>query len=402
MNKLISIIVPIYNIIKYLPKCIESILGQAYSAFELILVDDGSTDGCSQVCDEYEKKDARIKVVHKKNGGLVSARKAGLEISTGEYIGYVDGDDWISFDMYEKMYQKIIEYNADIVMCGRYEDTGDECREVYQGLPAGYYNKEQLKKEIYPKMIVNGAFFEWGLFPGVWDKLFKRECLETFQMEVDERIVMGEDAACAYPCLLNANSIYIMDECLYHYRQTTTSMIKQINDCDSERQQFHILYHTVQEKIRKYSTKYNLKKQWDQYLLFLMVPRADTLYKEYEKQDFLFPFPKVKKGMKIILYGAGTYGQRLYNFCKRTNFCEIVTWVDRNYLALKKMGLDVVSPSEIAESDCNVIVIANMYAKSRGDLYEELVKKYPDKMICQIDEKLIFSEKSKVALGLNY
>lgn len=115
---MLSIIVPIYKIEDYLPQCIESILAQNYSEFELILVDDGSPDDCPAICEDYSKKDSRIKVIHKSNGGLVSARKAGLRIAQGEYIGYVDGDDWIEPDFYERLMRKAEESNADIVASG--------------------------------------------------------------------------------------------------------------------------------------------------------------------------------------------------------------------------------------------------------------------------------------------
>lgn len=103
---MISVIVPIYNVAVYLEQCMESILRQTYTELEIILVDDGSTDGCYQICEEYKKKDSRVVVLHKENGGLVSARKAGIQAATGNYIAWVDGDDWIEPDMYERMYRR--------------------------------------------------------------------------------------------------------------------------------------------------------------------------------------------------------------------------------------------------------------------------------------------------------
>ena len=249
---MISIIVPIFNTAKYLSKCIESICVQIYSELEIILVDDGSTDGCYEICENYKKKDSRIVVIHKENGGLVNARKTGIDHAHGDYIAYVDGDDWIEPDMYERMYKKITEQVVDVVMCGRYEDTGETTKAVFHGLPEGRYDKQALLEKVYPRLIVNDSFFEWGVFPGVWDKLFKRELVERFQMSVDDRIAMGEDAACVYPCLLNAGSIYIMNECFYHYRQTTSSMVKQIKSYAVERRQFQVLYQTVNNSLKQY------------------------------------------------------------------------------------------------------------------------------------------------------
>ncbi|MGL5150605.1 MAG: glycosyltransferase family 2 protein [Clostridium sp.] len=117
MNPKISIIVPVYKVELYLEKCIDSILNQTFKDFELILVDDGSPDRCGEICDEYAKKDNRIKVIHKENGGLSSARNAGLDIAKGEYIGFVDSDDWIEVNMYEVLYNLCCDNDADIVSC---------------------------------------------------------------------------------------------------------------------------------------------------------------------------------------------------------------------------------------------------------------------------------------------
>ena len=120
-NNLISIIVPIYNVEKYLKKCIDSIINQTYKNLEIILVDDGSPDNCGKICDEYAKKDNRIKVIHKENGGVSSARNVGVENATGEYIGFVDSDDYIEKDMYEVLINNLKKENADISIISNYE-----------------------------------------------------------------------------------------------------------------------------------------------------------------------------------------------------------------------------------------------------------------------------------------
>lgn len=397
---MISIIVPIYNIEQYLPQCIESICNQTYRDLEIVLVNDGSTDGCRDICESYRKKDSRIVVIHKENMGLVSARKAGMRAASGEYIAYVDGDDWIEPVMYERMYQAITKQNVDVVMCGRYEDTGNFHKPVFHGIAEGKYEKAALIEEVYPRMIVNDAFFEWGIFPSVWDKLFRRDCIERFQMAVDERIVMGEDAACVYPCLLHADSVYIMRECLYHYRQTASSMVKRQQDYAKEREQFRILYRSVHAQFEKDASIYDLRQQWKRYVLFLMIPRADGLYAEFERLTCLFPFPNVRRGMNVVIYGAGTYGQRLFNVLTKSGFCNITAWVDRNYQEFQKMGLPVESPKVIHERTYDAIIVAITYARSRQALYKHLTEHYPVEKIHLIDEDLIFSEKTVQALGL--
>ncbi len=397
---MISIIVPIYNVENYLKQCLESICKQTYKQIEIILINDGSTDGCSDICDLYLERDSRIKVIHKRNEGLVRARKTGINFAMGEYIAYVDGDDWIEPNMIERLYNTLIEQDADIAICGRYEDTGDTHRPVYHGIPEGRYDKQALLEYVYPKMIVNDAFFEWGIFPGVWDKLFKRECLEKYQMAVDDRLTMGEDAACTYPALLNADKIYVLHECLYHYRQSASSMVKQNTEVELQRKRFNILYNSVNKSFEKYKDIYDLREQWKEYILFLMVPRADVLYRDIDKLDFLFPFKNVKKGSNIILYGMGTYGQLLYKFIKNTGICNILACADKNYVELAKQGLPVVSPDEIRNYDYDAIVVANSFAKVRDAIFRDLSSKYSKEKIHLLDEELIKSDESLRAFGL--
>lgn len=396
----ISVIVPIYNIKEFLPQCIESILRQTYVDIEIILVDDGSDDGCSDICEEYKQKDSRIIVIHKENGGLVSARKAGLRAASCPYIAYVDGDDWIEPDMYERMHHKLVDQNVDVVMCGRYEHVGKTHKEVYHGIEEGRYGKQKLMETVYPWMISGDAFFEWGLFPGLWDKLFRRECLERFQFMVDERIAMGEDAACVYPCLLNVSSIYVMHECLYHYRQTVASMVKRITNPKEERERFRVLYQSVNRSLESYSGIFDLREQWKRYVLFLMVPRADTLLEGMEQMDYLFPFSGVRKGSKIILYGMGTYGQRLYKYIKRTGFCDLLMAADQNYKELNRQGIPAKDPNEIGQHQYDAIVIANSFDSLRREIYNGLIQNYPAYKVHVMDEALVMSYDIQRRFGL--
>lgn len=397
---MISIIVPVYNAADYLCICIESILGQIYQNFEVVLIDDGSTDGSASICDKYAKIDNRVKVLHKKNEGLVRARKTGLLMSAGDYIGYVDADDWIEKDMYQKLSACMEKYQVDVAMCGRYENTGSVEKEVYHAFSEGKYDKARLMKEVYPRMITGDTFFDWHMFPGVWDKLFKRELLIKYQMDVCDELKMGEDAACSYPAILNAESIFVLHDCLYHYRQTTASMVKQSDSTYLERKQFKKLFETVNLSFAKDKDIFDMREQWKKYVIFLMIPRLDELYQGYDNNSFLFPFREVKKGSKIVLYGAGTYGQRLYGYLKRTGFCRIAVWVDRNYAEFQKMGLEVEDPEQIEKVNYDYIVIANTYANSRTKLYDELTRKYSKAKIRMIDEKLLFSKEAQKALGL--
>jgi glycosyltransferase involved in cell wall biosynthesis len=161
-NLLISVIVPIYRIDKYLGICIESLINQTYKNLEIILVDDGFPDRCPEICDLYAKKDNRIKVIHKENGGLVSARKTSLLASKGEYVGYVDGDDWVGAGFYEALYTDIITSESDIVCAGQSRDLFDRSVHFTNSLPSGIYECEKIK-DLYRNMISNGEFYRPGV-----------------------------------------------------------------------------------------------------------------------------------------------------------------------------------------------------------------------------------------------
>ncbi|EME3187758.1 glycosyltransferase, partial [Enterococcus faecalis] len=138
----ISIIVPVYNVEKYLEKCVRSILAQTFTDFELILVDDGSPDSSGAMCDQFAEQDQRVKVIHKENGGLSDARNAGIEIATGEYLGFVDSDDYIADDMYELLYTNIVKEDADLSICGIY-DVYEGKEPIVKSLIQGTFSREE-------------------------------------------------------------------------------------------------------------------------------------------------------------------------------------------------------------------------------------------------------------------
>lgn len=223
MNALFSIIVPVYKVGEYLPKCVESILEQTCSDFEVILIDDGSPDNCPAMCDEYAIHDERVKVLHKSNGGLVDARKSGVDIATGKYLIFVDGDDFIE-PTYLEDFKKIIDtYVPDIICCGYYEYRDGERKVCNPMKPYGYYDKAKIVREIFPILIEDerGRYYP----PSLWAKAYKRELYQQ-QQQVTGRVSVGEDHACTKPCIYHAESMYVLDKCLYNYRQNPSSMTK--------------------------------------------------------------------------------------------------------------------------------------------------------------------------------
>lgn len=231
---MISIVVPVYKVEKYLNKCVDSILNQTYKDLEIILVDDGSPDGCPQICDDYAKKDSRIKVVHKKNGGLMSARQTGLEAAAGAYIGFVDGDDWIEPDMYMHFYHAVSKYQPDIVVSEFYSENENELVTSNQNLSKPFFTKDEMIQEVYPFMLYKAPYFHFGVFPCCWAKLYKKDLLEKCLYSVPLETKIGEDAAFTYPCFLLAERLAYVDKPCYHYVNSREQSITTAYDADME------------------------------------------------------------------------------------------------------------------------------------------------------------------------
>ena len=225
MAPLLSVIVPVYNTKKYLRECIDSILAQTYNNYELILVDDGSDDGSSEICDEYAMKNEQVTVIHKENCGLLHTRKVGLSVSNGEYISYIDSDDFIAPDMYEYMMGKITEYNVDIAVCNMSTANSGEILPMSSYKKHGYYDKKRLAEEIYPYMLFSNDPQKTGLIPSLCNKIIRKKVLEKVLLRADNSISYGEDALCSYPCLLDSDSVFIAeDKFFYFYRKVSTSL----------------------------------------------------------------------------------------------------------------------------------------------------------------------------------
>lgn len=211
---MISVVVPIYNVQEYLEKCIESILSQTYSSLEIILVDDGSTDQSGKICDDYKDRDTRIKVLHKENGGLSSARNAGIELATGEYIGFVDSDDYIDKAMYEVLLQKMVQYNADISICNRFY-TEEDGRKFLRYKSDG----NELVMDSEHAILEMNSFRSFDM--AAWDKLYKRKVFDEIRFPEGK---LSEDYFIMYRLFELVDRICYTPEPYYYYMQRKGSI----------------------------------------------------------------------------------------------------------------------------------------------------------------------------------
>lgn len=271
---LVSIIVPVYNVEKYIERCVKSLTGQTLQDIEIILIDDGSTDGSGSLCDLLQTEDSRIKVIHQKNAGVSAARNKGLEVATGEYIAFVDSDDYIDNNMYQSMIEIATMHNCDVVMCDCLKEFENH-REVYtHDIRSGYYTREDIEKEYFQHLLMMPNV-EYPPTISNWLCLFKQKnndaCGDdhkSTRLRYEEGIRFSEDLLFGAELLYQANSFYYMKgQCFYHYcmnPQSTTHTF-----APNKWNNYVKLYNRIKDKFFE-CIDYDFSKQIDLVLLFFV------------------------------------------------------------------------------------------------------------------------------------
>jgi len=259
-----SVIVPIYKVEKYLKNCIESVLNQTFGDFELILVDDGSPDSCPAICDEYAQKDSRVKVIHKENGGLASARQAGIKIAEGDYVYSLDSDDSIVRDTLFCVNEIIEKTGAEIISFGyRWVKDSHTVSITSDCIDEGFYDRNGIEKHIYPSLLMDSHMNHISYY--LAGKAIKRELLTPNQLAVNPKISLGEDLCCVLPCYMQAKSVYISKEIKYLYTVRTDSISKDFNA-----DQIYFVDSIIREISRAEDKKpQDFEKQTDRYSAFM-------------------------------------------------------------------------------------------------------------------------------------
>lgn len=222
MSELVSVVVPIYNVEKYLNECLESIVNQTYRNLEIILVDDGSPDNCPKMCDEWAQKDSRIKVVHKENAGLGMARNTGIEKANGDYIFFFDSDDYVDVTIVEKCLKSAVSNNSDVVIFGRYNVYSNGVKEPCKvDATVNLYKGDSIKNELLPYLFT----YELGFGVSAWGKMYNLNTLKKNNLRfVSEREIVSEDAYFSLELFSKVNTVTIIDDKLYFYRKRDDSL----------------------------------------------------------------------------------------------------------------------------------------------------------------------------------
>lgn len=280
MNELISIIVPVYKVEPYIKRCVQSIIEQSYKNIEIILVDDGSPDKSGEICDEFSKKDERIKVIHKTNGGLSDARNAGLKIAKGEYIGFVDSDDYIENDMFECLYKLCTENKAQISIVSYYEYYNGKLISVRKNDKLEKFNKTEAIKEL----LIDSKIQSYA-----WNKLFKRELFDGIIFPTNKNF---EDIATTLLLFEKAEKVVLLEEPKYHYLRRNDSIIGKKNY-----KTYNDYLNVIYDKFFYLDGKYHELDLYNAYnfvinmiwvYTIIVTFDLDDVYREFEKKYPLF------------------------------------------------------------------------------------------------------------------
>lgn len=376
----ISVIVPIYNAEKYLHRSLDSILKQTYRNLEIILVDDGSTDGSAKIMDDYSKRDNRVRVFHQAhNMGQTYTRKNGVNLATGDYISYVDADDEISLTRCEELLPQM-EAGTEIIITDVMQIYSQHSRQQMMNyLPTKTYDAEEIKSEILTRMVDICHFHRRYLRTYVWGGIFSRDLLQRSQQLVADEIVMGEDTACFLWCLLYAKSLAIVSGAIYYYYKNVGSTCH-ISSFDAENQskikKSHVAYGKfiheylphLPEKLRDV-----VGKQLRHKLYYLMLVSDYKSLMEDRSQKTFYPFA-VPVSARVVLYGAGSFGQQFYEYWSARKKAQIHYWCDRSFEKYVGNGLEVSPPEYILEAKPDYVLLAiaqyDVAKKAAEDLIE--------------------------------
>lgn len=363
---MISIVIPVYNAEPFICDCISSILCQSYKDIEIICVDDGSTDNSLEMLNRY-KKDSRIRIIHKENGGPNSARKAGVIEARGEFITFIDADDFIESEFCSCLYSEANTYNADIVVSpATIKEKYGNSRIVNNRLVGVF------EGGIFAERIIDCEnFYSVNTGTSLYPKLFRTEIIEPIMKDFDETITFSEDVICFMLACLDANCIFACDSSLYTQRRNSMSLTSNHNKRNYYSQKR--LFKYMSRKLAQRDASNIMYRQTEQLII------RDLLIGGYEEAfghlDELYPFRGIKIGSRLSVYGAGAFGIEIIKFCSKTRKYNINHWVDRNYQKYKCFaGISVESPQTLLKECNDIIVIAATNSNVSREISNELAE----------------------------
>ena len=384
----ISVIVPVYNVEKYLRRCLDSILAQTYKDIEILLIDDGSSDNSYEIMTEYAQKDGRIKIFKCEHSGVANVRKNGIEWATGDYIGFIDSDDWIEPNMYSSLYNTMVKNDCDLVSSDVWVHGVDGNEWIdFDNYKAGLYT--ELYRDIYPTMLHDFSVNMKGMRCYLVSKLFRADILKRTIEKIDTRVFYCEDEMILYRYCLECQSIYIMREPFYHYIKRIGSA--ELKPNENEPENMYRLFSNLKEAFEASPYRNVLMPQLYQNAVYLNNRVLRGLYGIDLGGKNAWFFPEIEKlyGHKIVIYGAGACGQAMQKeLWLHGHAGDVVAIVDKNHCKVKmhvgetasefidNLKYDVQPVSAVNNIDYDYVVVA-IYNKSVADeAIAELQKKW--------------------------
>lgn len=372
----LSIIVPVYNVEPYIRRALDSVIEQTYKNLEIILIDDGSIDNSGKICDEYAAKDSRVKVIHKENGGIVSAKKVAIRQVTGDYVINFDPDDWIESIAYENVVERINIYHPDVVAFGMTKEYATFMEQYPLEFTAGYYTAGEFW-EMFNASVDKHLFFKQPLDMSQCDKAVRTELLRKHQLNCSDHLKKNEDDAIVLPCLLDMKDIYIDSGCWYHYCVRKTSILWENDEKDYEK--YIYLAKGILEDVEKRKKDLLISKEFILYKLLhhLIMDIPEKLFYE----DRCLIYPDMKAGSNIIVYGKGVFANRMMARIKEMNYCNIIDNVDSK---------DAERLKQLDESSYDHIVVAVFNSGIVSSILDVL------KNLSIADEKVMIIDKNRM------
>jgi glycosyltransferase involved in cell wall biosynthesis len=371
----ISIVVPIYNTVDYLEECVNSLTGQTYQNIEIILVDDGSTDGSGELCDRLKAKDDRIIVIHKENGGNTSARKAGTAVASGEYILYVDSDDWIDSTTCEAVLKKALDNNADVVRFALQREYQNGRRAVAKdNLDEGLYTSGN-REHLYENLIYNSKR-EVGTTNTQDTQLTKTSIFKENYYLVDDEIQYAEDFACVVLSILMAERVLITHDVFYHYRMREGSIVHTSNP--HYYTHINMLYLFLRKLCAANPYSEILLPQVDRYMDVLVLRGINARFiqpREPLIPDYFFHSDIIPRNARVVVYGAGIVGKSYVRQFRCQNMYAIAGWVDRYPPKELVDGFEVQPVTELLQMTYDYLVVAIKDKNIADQIREDLVQK---------------------------
>lgn len=373
-QKLVSVVVPVYNVEEYLPDCLDSILAQTYTKLQIILVDDGSKDGSGEICDSYAEKDERICVLHQENQGAASARKNGVKMAEGEYLCFVDADDAVSPEAVQFLVGEIGQCDVITSGCIYKRLNGEETIRV-DALPEGIYNTPEEMDVFFENLMILKGSFKDGILPFVWGKLYRTGIMKEVIEISDSSLFYDEDRVLMLHYMLKCNSVCVTHKTYYEYRLRMQSAVNSIHP--NMLRNLNVLYQSLEKAFSVHPKKEDLMRQLQMFLVSRLhnIPKWMGFCPEARMVRYLYQPQMDMRGKKIVLYGAGAVGKDYYVQLRATPQSELVLWVDKKWKEYQGSRYEIASPERVEKTEFDFLLIAVKKPKVAEEIRKEWIGK---------------------------